>query len=427
MKYLMRGGMSPLDEFSVEQILADDSFGGNSGNLLYLFSVFKTLMTENVEIDMDYYKTENQEYSDEELEYINSEYDAYICPLADAFRPDFRKKLLRFESFFRKLKIPVVIIGIGLRAPYEPDLTEENSFDIEAKKFMSAVLEKTECVGVRGHITAEYLEKLGYKVERDFKVIGCPSMYTWGNNLPDINLRSNKVEELKLAVNLAPVLSIESVQTLQEIIKSVSDYYYIGQELRELRALYLGHPYENYVDNEMDSIMRLAMECNRFRFFVGVNEWFDFMKTCDLSIGGRLHGNVAALLAGRPALFLPADARMRELVEFHNFSQETKENLRLKKLEQILAETNFSSHLAVQGKNFQNYIDFLNRNNIKHIYQKESKGEIKFQEKIKNKTTEVVDAISSCDRDEIVKREMDYYTIKLKNQEKKANYQKKWK
>ena len=50
-------------------------------------------------------------------------------------------------------------------------------------QFCNAVLEKSRSIGVRGEITQEYLVRLGIK-RRKIDVIGCPSMYTFGDFLP---------------------------------------------------------------------------------------------------------------------------------------------------------------------------------------------------------------------------------------------------
>ncbi|WP_047596347.1 polysaccharide pyruvyl transferase family protein, partial [Salmonella enterica] len=80
-------------------------------------------------------------------------------------------------QLIRKLKIPVIVTGVGLRANYEPQLDEGFSFDEDVTNFVKAVLEKSAQIGVRGQITADYLKKLGFNAELDFRVIGCPSLY----------------------------------------------------------------------------------------------------------------------------------------------------------------------------------------------------------------------------------------------------------
>ena len=56
---------------------------------------------------------------------------------------------------------------------------------------------------------------------------------------------------------------------------------------------------------------------DRVRFFLDPKTWFDHLAQYDFSFGTRIHGNIAALLAGTPALLLAHDSRTLELAEYH--------------------------------------------------------------------------------------------------------------
>ena len=423
MRFLMRGGMSPLEELTINDIIVGDRFGGNSGNLLYLYGVFRTLYTKANEIHVDHYKTELSGYSEEEMDYINSEYDAYILPLADAFRWDFKEKLQRYINFFHKLRIPLIIIGVGLRAPYEPKLSEGFPFDEEVKKFIATALEHTACIGVRGNITGEYLKTLGFH-EKDYCPIGCPSMYTYGNELSahPLDIRN---KEMKISVNFGPITNDLSIKFLLSILEHYPNSSYIGQEIGELRTYYLGHPYNINVHKELwpSNLKSPIVKNGQFKVFANVNDWFDFMKSQGLSIGGRLHGNIAAVLSGCPAVFLPADTRMRELVEFHHFPQvpahKISEN---ENLVSILNRVELDSHLSIHNANFLNYLEFLDNNGLSHIYKNHEKCdaapiEIRgFKDALKG--------IIDCSQEETIKRQVLYYSKLLDEHRRNAEIDK---
>ncbi|STY45240.1 Uncharacterised protein [Listeria grayi] len=127
-RLLVRCGMMPYEPITAIDMLAKDRMGSNSGNLAYQHSVIRTLLTEENEIFADGYLIDPMQ-----AEQINADYDAYILPLADAFRHDFRKKLRDYAELFNRLTIPVYVIGVGLRAPYEPNLKEGFAFDEDVK------------------------------------------------------------------------------------------------------------------------------------------------------------------------------------------------------------------------------------------------------------------------------------------------------
>lgn len=378
-KYLMRGGINPLEAMTPDDVVAGNSLGANSGNLLYAFGVYRTLMTEDVIIDMDYYGVERR-YKDEDIDFINQEYDAYICPLADAFRDAFTGKLVKYAKFFNKLKIPCYVIGLGMRSSYDGVLESNFVFDESARMFLKAVLNKSAMIGIRGGITGSYLQRLGFKEDRDFKVIGCPSMYTFGRELPQrsLQLDSNGMlpESTRLAVNMSTLTPENVLQFLFDQIERFPDHYCIEQGEAELRMLYYG---VNYITNKKDentllplTVSHPLLKEDRYRFFVNVATWFRFLRERDLSVGGKLHGNVAAVISGCPALFIPLDGRMRELIEYHDFPCVPHDQIKEgDTLEALMERVDMQSHLGKQAENFDRFIDFLDLNGLDHIYKED--------------------------------------------------------
>ena len=107
------------------------------------------------------------------------------------------------------------------------------------------------------------------------------------------------------------------------------------------------------------------------RFFPNVLSWIHFLEHAQVSFGTRFHGNVAAVLAGTPALFFPYDARERELVEYHNFAiGGTPDDILNKNVDifELIAKSDFHSAQRVHARNFDHYLEFLKTNNIPHIY-----------------------------------------------------------
>lgn len=376
-KYLMRGGISPLDVFSPEKVIKENLIGANSGNLLYAFGVYRTLMTEDVQIDMDYYGVERR-YTDQDIDRINEEYDAYICPLADAFRDAFAGKLLKYAHFFTRLKIPCYVIGLGVRAPYEADITQGFPFDEEARKFVKAVLGKSAMLGLRGEKTAEYLKYLGFKEDVDFRAIGCPSMYTFGRELPQRALRfdsaGNLAQDMKLSVNMSSITPEPVLQFLFSQMDRFPEHYCVEQNEAELRLLYNGIRYVTHQKGK-DTLLPLEythplLAQDRYKVFINVKTWFDFLRGMDMSVGSKLHGNVAGVLSGCPTLFITLDTRMKELVDYHAFPAIPFHQIRPEdRLEDLMAKVDMQSHIKKQGENFDRFVDFLDRNELPHIYQ----------------------------------------------------------
>ncbi len=368
-KILMRGAVSPLVRQNEMEVMVRDSIGTNAGNLLYSYGVFRTLMTEDTVIDMDHYAVEGRRFSEADIEYINSEYDAYVLPMADAFREDFKKKLLYYANFFRKLTIPCHVVGVGLRAGYEPGLEKGFPFDEEVRTFIASVLDKSSLVGVRGGITGRYLSSMGFQEERHYTVIGCPSVYACGAQLTQRRLQISR--EAKISLNGGYMQPDEPVtKYLYDIADHFPDYQYVAQRIEELRTLCIGQP-NSAIEGTCYpwGIGHRFYRENRVKFFISADAWIKDMRHIDLSIGTRLHGNIAAILGGAPALFIPVDSRMRELVEYHGFPQvpaylfDTHSSL-----EEMIEKVDMDAYIRLHAENFRHFIDFLDENGLEHIY-----------------------------------------------------------
>ncbi len=398
---LIRSGMSPLDTFDPAHIMLNNSIGGNVGNLIYAYSVYRTLTTEGVTITPDYYKIDHTK-ADE----INEKYDCYIIPLADAFREDFRPSLRKYTKLFKKLKIPVVIVGVGLRAPFEPKLDEGFPFDEDVKAFVNAALERSSIIGLRGEITSKYLTKLGFREGIDHTVIGCPSMYTFGR---EINIRdTNITKDSKIAFNNSKLSPKNVLDFMQRNIDEYPNHYFIPQWMSELRLTYLGSPdLKNPTDNYPCSNSEEIYKDNRVRYFLNAYTWIDFLKNVDFSFGLRLHGNITSTIAGTPSILIPKDARMRELASYHNLTSvwagDITEETNIKTL---VEEADFHSPEKSQAANFDNYIDFLNKNGVNHIYEQDKNRKDAPFDALVSKVEKLppVTPINGCTTDEAVHR-----------------------
>lgn len=359
-KILVRAGMNPWDLYTPDEVLSRNLIGNNSGNLIYAYGIFQALESKKVSLEADYYQA-----GPEKAEKINREYGAYVIPLADGFRKDFIPHLVQMTKLIKKLTIPCIVPGVGLRAPYEPDIKEKRPFDKEVKAFVKAVLNHSSMIGVRGEITGAYLKQLGFREEMDYRVIGCPSMYARGMGV-EVK-KPVLTEKSKINVNYSVLSPPEVIRFLNRVLQERENAWLTTQRINELKLLYLGTSYQHqqdkpeYPTNICDSVYQR----NQVRFFINAVQWIENMKEMDFSIGGRMHGNIAAWISGTPALFLPHDGRMRELVEFHRLpSVPGQEAGQLESLEEAIEKADWRSAKLCQELNFRRYLDFLTMNGL---------------------------------------------------------------
>lgn len=375
-KVLVHSGMGPFDNPSTVQILKEQySIGTNLGNLLFANSVFRSVMTEDTEVVSTYYK---YVYTDEEIEQINAEFDCFLIPLADAFRPDFIHFLNNLTVLVKRLTIPCIVIGVGLRADYEQ---KELSypFDKDVKDFVEAILEKSTMLGLRGDFTGKYLEKLGFKPDRDFTVIGCPSLY-----LQDgvIKIDLSRIQNGGGYVFNTTSKSNSCINTfIQNCIPYANEVSVIEQTDWNIRKLYLGRfaSRSKNVDCDDKDIYGLYYEKiksqGKIIYFNNIHSWIKYLGEKSLSINTRFHGSVAGFHSGTPTIVIPVDSRMKELIEYHKLPSisplQLTEHLQL---DYWLDHLDFTLCTKVARSNFLHYIDFLDANSINHIFSPKHQG-----------------------------------------------------
>ena len=367
----VRAGISPLEPRSIEDTLRQNLIGWNSGNLVYQYSVFRTLMREDTRF---YYRPIRPLCNDPaETERLNGECTCAILPLANAFRPGFSLKPL--AALVRRLKIPCAVVGIGLQATRPEQIREGFPFDDEVREFVDAVLEKSALLGLRGEYTAEYLQRLGYAPERHFTVIGCPSLYVNGAKLPEPRV-APITPATRFSINTISRQPAAMNGLIRQTQRQYPDFHLVLQEQRELSMLAFGtvgalpgkdgdrtgfYPY---------TPLHRDVRGDRAIGFTEARSWFDYMKGVDYSFGSRLHGNLAAVIAGTPAFVFTSDLRTEEICRYNNIPHMPVDALKAgTDIRDLLEQADFKGVCRDYDKRFAHFVDFLNLNGISHIYQ----------------------------------------------------------
>lgn len=419
-RILMRAGTSPFENLSAADILLSDhdisnfgnnAIGNNNGNMLYAYSVMRVLMkSEDYIIDADHYMHEAYIASDEEIEYVNSHYDLYVVPLANAFRHKFRFALRRLTDFIRRIDIPVVVIGIGVG---KIDDVERNKEIIE--DFIKAVLEKSALIGVRGERTLDALSKIGFREDQEVTAIGCPSAYTFG---PTVRVREPEIGRFrKILFNDNRKAKEQVHQFLYRSMARRKNAWFLPQMIDELKELYLGVPTESAKDSVQEYPATLEhpyFRSGKAKFFVNIPSWLEFASDAGLSIGARMHGNVIPLLSGVPSLFIAIDSRMTDMVQYHHYPYIKQKDINDKtRLEDLLEKTDYSEFYRHQKRNFEHYVDFLRANKVPSIFDAgmiPGRGEAPFDRKIQAMSfQDGVSPITVCSKGDMLARYQDYY------------------
>lgn len=356
----MRAGKPPFSSISAEETLATNVIGNNSGNLLFQFSAYKMFCGKTNSVDLYGYK-----HNPTDADWINEQYDAFVLPLANAFRKSYLPQLKGYTDLIEKLKIPVVVLSVGAQADID-SFSKLNPVNEQVTLFCKAVLKRSATIGVRGEFTKDYLNKLGFS---DVEVIGCPSMFTFGNRLPE--LRQKPLGKYsKISINATEnVLKFAEAFALN--VRRYKYLSYIPQNISTLKALLNTALSDLECDLDAGLPDNLSHPVYHFRnpaFFLDISTWLDFMRTQDFSFGTRIHGNIISLLSGTPAHVIAHDSRTLELARYFEIPHTTlTANTTLEDLtaERLFENSDYTGYFKNHHKRFDVFNNYLQKSGLR--------------------------------------------------------------
>ncbi|GHU16200.1 hypothetical protein FACS1894163_05100 [Spirochaetia bacterium] len=351
--------LEPTDYHSLWNEYRNDK--GNSGNKLWLQTIVQCLTSPDIVYD---YLTDGLT-----SEVINSEYDAIIAPRGNMFGIDrIYTELQRLTNEFKKIRIPIYIVGVGAQAP---DYKDINWLYLNIKKdaadFINTVYETGGEFGLRGYFTKELFDKLGFK---DAAVIGCPSMYQMGKNL---TVQNSKVARNDFKPLLNGNIRYLQYPKIEKVFNDHKDSVFMDQD-QFIEILYSSEFQEknNMSKKNIKELMNkystagINLLCEgRIKLYYDVPTWFNFItqRGYNFSFGQRIHGNIAPILNGIPAVVHYHDSRTRELAEFFNIPMIDKIP-KNKDLYDIYLDADYTRFNKEFESKFENFKNFLAKCNI---------------------------------------------------------------
>lgn len=329
------------------------SIAGNTGNSYITYALIKELFGGLVDIRhiQNIYEY-NFDNADIDIEYINNEATHVFLILQDQIRIEESyglklpyKKIMNFVS---KLNKPVIIAGLGANSFNGFDSEFHKKLDPNLIDFLKFLSEHCIEIGIRGHYTEEILHKIGVDNTR---VIGCPSFYETGRNRI---IEKQKINDLK-SVLLTQRLPLYT----PKLHKMMQDY----QEQYIIKPIAF-----NILEDNIDAQHIESFFNQTYHVFSDIENWKTFLKNFNFAIGYRLHGSIAAINSGVPALCLNGDLRATEMCSFLKIPHNPKLNIQneneILKIYEGIDLTELNNNYS---KLFDNFIDFLHTNNLQHF------------------------------------------------------------
>lgn len=328
--------------------------GNNTGNLFIAYAVERHLGTP----------AEWQLFGhDIDTDRINNEFDKVIIPASNFVNS--YSDLGGVASILKKIKIPLVAIGIGSQAAHFTDKIELKKGTLE---FLRVLSEKSVTMGARGNFTAEKLFDIGIK---NVDVTGCPTIYFNSNPGFQINKKAYS-PSFKTAVNFGR--RKENLHLLKLAIKHKLPFF-AQSELLELNVMDGTAGAKDIAKDPLykKSGMIDANALNHYlktcgRVYYNLPDWITELSSCNFSIGPRLHGNMIAFQHGVPALWFTHDTRTKEISDLANLPNISILDIdKVTSLEAFYDLADFSAFNRTYPLIYNNYIDFLERNQLQHV------------------------------------------------------------
>ena len=300
------------------------SSGENIGNFVHWEALSSLLDRRTAEASFLNLGELSHNHSATEISnHINANYDFVVFSSANFLRS--RITLGGVGDILAGVKSRIILVGAGLqneRGLRLRDLSED------VRKLLDVVNERAVIFGTRGHTTANWLRKQGFK---NAAALGCPSVYAGLDGVRRLNYVDP--EEAKRVITAGRLRASGPGKRFEKLSSGLqarfdAQFEYVIQS--EFESL----PIEQMTEMAIDSRGKVCKEYIRrvyfgddanftppkkmdFWAFLQIPAWRQFVSTADMYFGDRVHGGIICLQAGIPAVLLYEDDRVREIAEFY--------------------------------------------------------------------------------------------------------------
>ena len=321
-------------------------YAGNHGASLICRSIMKQFKADYID-----------NFSD--LNSLNNEYD--VCFMALATHVHRWRDISFFSDIAEKLDMKIIVLSLGIQ-DYEQVPSSMINLHPSILKLLNIASERSKLIGVRGHYTASILYRLGYK---NVVPIGCPSLYWNMSEELEINKPTDFTNPLVVYHRTIAPYGDDILKHIAILGQDYEDELMFTNNLENDYVLKdIIHTYYNKLKNKnliLDNIKNNGIFPRNFE------SWFNVISKHDFVLGPRLHGCIAALIQGIPAVLIPRDIRVKEMSEFYSIPTVKFEELNRISISDIYSRLDYSDFNRKYKCRYNNYIEFLNENEIEHI------------------------------------------------------------
>lgn len=249
---------------------------------------------------------------------IKAEFDHIVIPAANWINA--KEDWGFLADTLEETDLPICVVGLGSQLS---NSEQAHSIPDGTKRFLNVIAKKSHTVAVRGLYTLDILKRLGIE---NAEALGCPSIFS-KNQLPQIRKHT---PTKNTRIGIAPTRYIlpkangqrqddKQRQLYQFAINHANSIYYQSEafEIAYLNREETSDSIQDAIayyslDNEIELDNRLM---SKGKYHKDLDQWLSDVIKDDIYIGTRIHGAVAAMLSGTPAILISHDNRTKELAE----------------------------------------------------------------------------------------------------------------
>lgn len=322
----------------------------------------------------------------EAAEIVGANFDGVVFTFSNIIRPGAMQDST-INEFLRHLKVPFFCVGIGLQDTLGGGVEQ---LDADMAEMLHILNERAALFAVRGKRTLEWCRSAGFSRAID---IGCPSMFVYPTKIAGLEAPVIH-DDMKLVTggHLHPTLTKMGEMSMTLVTNFCGwDVSYVFQG--ELAAFTAIHSIPGGYDEAIgavnvkvvnDFLLKKTGQEMPFKRYYEFNDpwsWRQCALQHDAYLGGRIHGGVTAMQAGRPSLVYAKDVRISELVTYHGIpscsAEKFAKNGVRRSLEEYLNQESMSRFRTRYIKTLKKFIKTLNSVGLSMANRRECENVIK--------------------------------------------------
>lgn len=214
--------------------------------------------------------------------------------------------------------LPVFLVGVGAQSPSNNQIPKVKEGTLRMLKIAA---ERSISISARGDFTCDVLNHYGIK---NVVSTGCPSLLLARSSVDHISFDNNRDNSIVLHATRHGFNKCDSIQRYlykqalmhktDILLQSEDSDIILAFQDQILDADYDGALFASKYAYATDSdALLISYLKTHAKFFTNFESWIAYIKSKGFCVGTRIHGTIAALIGGTPAMLITHDSRTLEM------------------------------------------------------------------------------------------------------------------